>query len=200
MTDLEKEKNVYFSGSFNGLDLSKKEVCSKEFESCDFKKCNFNEAMLKKCKFVSCGFTECDLSVVKLGYSQFRDVVFDECKIIGVDWTRASWPGSALSVSLKFHKCIVDDSSFFGLRLEEMVMEGCRARDVDFREGNFSRADFTHTDFANSLFGKTDLTGADFTGAANYNIDFYANTIRKARFSRYEAVRLLESVDIELVD
>jgi len=44
------------------------------------------------------------------------------------------------------------------------------------------------------------LTGTDFTEATNYNIDIYFNEIKRAKFSRYEAVRLLNSLGIELVD
>ena len=71
---------------------------------------------------------------------------------------------------------------------------------MDFREGSFCEADFRSTDFANSLFKETDLTGADFTGAVNYRIDVNYNKISRAKFSRYEAVNLLESLGIELVD
>ena len=49
-------------------------------------------------------------------------------------------------------------------------------------------------------FKETDLTGADFTGAVNYRIDINHNKIKKAKFSRLEAVSLLESLDIELTD
>jgi uncharacterized protein YjbI with pentapeptide repeats len=94
----------------------------------------------------------------------------------------------------------MNDSCFFGLRLEELVIQECKAHDVDFREGNFSEADFTYTDFANSLFAETNLAGANFIEAISYTIDIYHNEIKRAKFSRYEAVRLLDSLNIELVD
>ena len=81
-----------------------------------------------------------------------------------------------------------------------MVIEECKAHDVDFREGDFGESNFTYTDFSNSLFNNTNLTGTDFTEAVNYNIDIYFNEIKRARFSRYEAVRLLNNLGIELVD
>jgi len=149
---------------------------------------------------VDCHFINCNISVIKITQSKFSDVVFDECKVIGVDWTKAYWPSMTFCSPIKFHKCILNDSSFMGLNLQEIVIEECKAHDVDFREGNFSEANFTYTDFAYSVFNKTNLTGADFSEATNYNINIYRNEIKKAKFTRYEAVSLLESLDIELVD
>jgi uncharacterized protein YjbI with pentapeptide repeats len=119
---------------------------------------------------------------------------------VGVDWTKADWPRHSFAANLKFNECIINDSSFFGLNFSELVLEHCKAHDVDFRNGNFSKAKFCYTDFTGSLFSKTNLKQADFSEAENYDIDIFNNEITGARFSRYEAVRLLDSLDIELVD
>ncbi len=200
MANIADEINEYLTKNFDGLDLSKKIISSKIFDGCIFNKCDFSEATLNDNKFIDCHFVKCNFSIVNIQSSHFLDVIFDECKVIGTDWTDACWPGIPLCAPIKFHKCIINDSSFFGLSLEEMVIEECKAHDVDFREGNFSEANFTYTDFTGSLFNKTNLTGADFTEATNYNIDIYFNEIKRAKFCRHEAVRLLESLDIELID
>ena len=57
-----------------------------------------------------------------------------------------------------------------------------------------------HTDFAGSLFNEINLAGADFTEASNCDIDVLNNGIRKAKFTRYEALDLLDSLGIELID
>lgn len=190
----------YLSKIFSNLSEINQEICNTEFEGCQFQDCNFTETIFRKCRFIECTFTRCNLSVMKVPQSQFTDVVFDECKLVGVDWTRASWPRLVFSVSLKFNKCIINDSSFFGLNLDEIVIEECKAHDVDFRDGSFCRAVFAYTDFTNSLFGKTNLAAADFSEAVNYNIDIFNNKTNQAKFSRHEAIRLLNSLDIELVD
>ena len=200
MSSLINEESEYYSQVFASLDLSDQELVSKEFEDCTFKECNFSSAILRSCKFIDCHFAKCNLSNAKLAYSRFNEVVFDECKMIGVDWTRAYWPNLTLSAPIKFTQCILNDSSFFGLGLDEMVIEGCKAHDVDFREGKFKGADFSYTDFSNSLFNNTNLSAADFTEASNYSIDIHSNAIRGAKFSRSEAVSLLDSLGIELVD
>lgn len=55
-------------------------------------------------------------------------------------------------------------------------------------------------DLSESLFNKTILYAANLTGSWDYNINVLNNTINKAKLSRLEAVLLLESLGIELVD
>ena len=182
------------------MNLATKTLDAIEFEDCTFKECNFSDAIFSQCKFIDCTFIKCNLSLVKIAYSQFTDITFEGCKVIGIDWTKASWPNLALFSPIKFHACILNDSSFFGLKLQEIVIEACKAHHVDFRDGDFTQANFSGTDLSDSLFSKTNLGGVNFIDASNYHIDIYNNNINKAKFSRYEAVSLLDSLDIELVD
>jgi uncharacterized protein YjbI with pentapeptide repeats len=200
MDNFDAQINDYADKRFAGLALQRQDFTGKEFEACEFKSCDLNEAVLSKAKFLDCRFIECNLSLAKVDQCKFRDVEFHDCKLLGINWTRASWPRLALSSPLKFHKCNLSDANFFGLNLEEVIIEDCKARDVDFREANLRGAVCSHTDFANSLFGRTNLAGADFTEAVNYDIDVFNNEIKKAKFTRYEALRLLDSLEIELVD
>ncbi|MFC6634361.1 pentapeptide repeat-containing protein [Microbulbifer taiwanensis] len=194
------EKDEYWSDSFEGLDFSCTEIDSKEFDNCTFINCDFSEATFKRCNFSDCEFINCNLSLVKIEYSKFSDVSFRESKLIGINWTKVAWPRLVFSAPIKFYKSIVNDCSFYGLSLPEVVLEECKAHNVDFREGDFSNANFTYTDFTGSFFVKTNLSGADFSEATDYDIDIYQNEIKRAKFSRYEAIRLLDSLDVELVD
>lgn len=195
-----EEKNEYWSEKFEGLDFSGKEISGKEFDGCTFNGCNFSESTLTKCNFVDCEFIKCNLSVVKIEYSKFSDVIFHESKLIGINWTKVSWSKFVFNSPVKFYKSIVNDCSFYGLSLQEIVLEECKAHNVDFRSGDFSNANFTYTDFTGSFFVNTNLTGADFSEATDYDIDIYQNEIKRAKFSRFESLRLLEGLEIELVD
>jgi fluoroquinolone resistance protein len=190
----------FYLKKFSALNLTEETFSGRIFEECTFKDCNFGAVTFNKCKFVDCGFTDCNLSNLRVPESRFLNVTFEQCKVIGIDWVRAAWPKFAQFPQLQFHKCILNDSSFFGLRLEEIVLSECRAHEVDFREGNFSRGNFTYADLARSLFGRTCLVDADFTEAINYDIDVLDNELRRSKFTRHEAVRLLRSFEIELVD
>lgn len=190
----------YFSEKFDGLTLAGASFSEIVFEGCTFRQCNFSDARFYKCKFVDCEFSASNLSNAKLDYSRWIDVSFKESKLVGVDWTKADWPGFNLAAAIGFSECIISDSSFYGLSLGEMELTHCKAHDVDFRNANLSKSNFSYSDFTNSLFMKTNLQEVDFSEAENYDIDIFNNDIKAARFSRMEAVRLLNCLDIDLVD
>ena len=189
-----------FAEEYRALDLSAAEIFSKEFEECTFINCDFSDARLSRCIFDRCRFVKCNMGVVKVDGSRFSEVVFEACKLSGVDWTKALYSDILVSAPFTFLNSVLDYSSFYGLKLQELVIRECRVHDADFRESDLSLADFRETDFADSLFRNTNLSGADLTLAENYRIYIHVNTIKGARFSRYEAFSLLESLEIILVD
>ena len=195
-----EKTDEFLECQFADIDLTRGTLSGKTFESCTFSACDFSELNASRCKFIECEFKACNLSLLKVQSSRFRSVALQECKALGIDWTRADWPRFSGMAQLKFHECILNDSSFFGLALEECVFDYCKARDVDFREANLTDARCSFTDFAGALFGKTNLSGADFSDAIDYEIDIFNNLIKGAKFSRSEAVRLLTSLQIVLVD
>jgi fluoroquinolone resistance protein len=190
----------YFSQNFTSIDAAGESFSEIIFENCTFQQCTFTETRFYKCKFVDCDFIASNLSNIKIDYSKFYDTSFKASKLVGVDWTKADWPRFNTSAPISFSECIINDSSFFGLHLNDLLLEHCKAQDVDFRGCNLSRAKFCYSDLTSSLFLKTNLREADFSEAENYDIDIFNNEIKAARFSRMEAVRLLNSLDIELVD
>ena len=190
----------HYNQNFNGIQFIQEELDEIEFDNCTFKNCDFSNTHFKNCRFIECHFSQCNLSNIKIGYSRFNDVFFEHCKMLGIDWTRAHWPNLALASPLKFSHCILNDSSFHGLKLTELQLESCKIQDVDFREGNFSQSNFSGSDFSYSLFNRTELVETDFTDASNYNIDIHLNNIKQGKFSRDQALNLLVGLDIELVD
>ncbi|PKH01053.1 hypothetical protein CXF72_19160 [Psychromonas sp. MB-3u-54] len=190
----------YLDESFDKQVLLSLEIFGSEFEDCEFNDCDFSSAVFVRCKFLNCSFNRCNLSLIKVPQSHFFEVRFIESKLLGVDWTMAYWPSFHLDSELKFSKCILNDSSFFGLTLNELKLEECKLHEVDLRDGDFSNSSMTYCDFTNSLFMHTNLQNVDFSESSNFNIDVLENKISKAKFSRYEALSLLSSLDIELVD
>jgi fluoroquinolone resistance protein len=195
-----ESNSEYFSQSFDKIHVSGDAFSDITFENCSFKSCILSDTKFQSCKFIECTFTASNLSNINLSFSRFMDTRFEECKLVGVDWTKADWPRFTLSAPIAFSQCIMNDSSFFGLSLNELILEHCKAHEVDFRNGNFTKAKFIFSDLTNSLFSKTDLREADFSEAQNYRIDIFQNEIKGARFTRLEALSLLDSLEIELVD
>lgn len=194
-----KEKDLY-NQTFNNVTCSELSLTGNVFDSCEFVSCDFSNAVFKSCEFIDCSFDKCNLNSLSVSNSKFSDVVFTECKMLGVDWTKAYWRDLALGSLLKFNQCMINSSSFYGLSQTEIAIKACRAHDVDFREADFTKANFQDTDLSNSLFSNTNLTGAKFAGAINYDININRNKVENASFSRYEAVRLLYALGINLVD
>jgi uncharacterized protein YjbI with pentapeptide repeats len=120
--------------------------------------------------------------------------------VIGVNWTEASWPKKGFMCPISFVKCALNYSTFIGLALKRIVIRECMAIDVDFREADLTEADLTHTDFTDSLFIKTNLTEANLTHAKNYKINASLNVLKKTKVSLPEAMSLLHSLDIILVE
>ena len=199
MENLLPNDEAFYGKTFTGISMEQGRISRRVFESCEFESCDFTEAFFEACTFKDCRFRKCQLTAMNIQNSQFSDVQFYESKILGVDWTKAYWRGLELGAPLMFKECMVNASSFYGLKLAGIVFEDCRAHDLDFREATLSRARFSGTDLSNSVFMNTNLTGADFNGASNYDIDVKSNTIKNAIFCRYEAVSLLTSLGIKLV-
>ena len=190
----------YSERVFKDVSQNHDELVSNEFIDCAFLRCSLVEFVFRKCRFVNCVFRECDLSLIQVPDSRFTSTRFENSKVVGVNWTEADWPQPGLGNPIGFLKSAISHSTFMGLNLTDMEIRDCVATDVDFREANLSRVDFTGTDLSGSLFSSTDLSEADLSRARNYQIDPGQNRLRRARFSLPEAMSLLYSLDIVLVE
>lgn len=200
MADHVLSEREYDDESLADLDLVGATLDGIRFRDCSFTRCNFSEATLARCRFSDCEFQDCNLSLAVLTGSGFDGTRFTDCKMVGINWTKAHWPRLRTAKAWVFKRCVLNDSSFFGLDLREFALIDCRAIDVDFTDANGEDADFSDTDLRDSVFARTRLVGANFSGAQNYRIDIFNNDIKRARFSLPEAVALLDSLDVELQD
>jgi fluoroquinolone resistance protein len=190
----------YANRTFEKVVLTGGHVLAADFAEVSFVRCDFSEAILEACRFADCVFDGCDLTMVQLPECRLSNVTFNDTRVMGVDWTRASWPRLGAGGVIAFSGCVLSHTTFIGLSLPEVRFTGCKATDVDFREADLSRASFENTDLADSIFLKTDLSQADFSRARNYRIDPAHNKISGAKFSLPEALSLLYSMDIEMVE
>jgi uncharacterized protein YjbI with pentapeptide repeats len=197
-TLFDPDKTDYFDQSFEKVDCNSKTIQNKRFENCNFNRCDFDNASLLKCKFVDCEFIHCTLNTAIITNSMFSDVVFDNSKLMGVNWTAAKWPHIKLTSLISFYSCEISHSTFFGLNLAEINMQECKAHDVDFREADLTRGNLTNTDFHQSFFIQTKLVSADFSEAINYNIDMTLNDVKKATFTFPDCINLLQHFEIQI--
>ena len=188
----------YFEQSFIDKNYIKAEIKSSIFNDCVFDRCNFTEATINNCRFINSKFINCDLGLMQVPGSSYSGVQFEKCKIIGVNWVQAFWPGLGIWEPIEFTKCALNHSTFLGVNLAGSRITQCEAINVDFREAKLSNVDFSFSDLNESLFHATDLQYCDLRDARNYQIDPTKNNLRLAKFSIPEAMSLLYSMEIEI--
>ncbi|MDD4318885.1 MAG: pentapeptide repeat-containing protein [Candidatus Peribacteraceae bacterium] len=187
-------QQIFANQQFERLNVTGENIVGKEFEKCTFSKCRLLECTFRQCHFIDCTFSASLLSAIKFIDCSFMETVFQECKTIGIDWTR---PGKNMR-GLQFLKSDLSQSLFGYAKIPHLVLKDCIAKEVDFTGTDCSKADFEGTDFEKSIFHNTNLTEANFKRAFHYAIDFRSNILKKTVFSLPEAVSLLHSLDIVL--
>lgn len=200
MAVLNPESNEHDDETFTDIELAGAIIEGRRFRDCSFVRCNLSDASLVRCRFSDCKFVDCNLSLTKVTSTGFSGVTFTDCKTVGINWTDAYWSSIRVPGSLSFVRCILNDSTFFGLDLRELKLIDCRAIDVDFTGANCEDADFSHSDLRDSVFRQSKLARANFSEASNYSINISNNDIKRAKFTLPDAMSLLYSLDIELVE
>lgn len=184
-------KESYYREKIDRLLLNGEKTRRIEFEECEFDRCSFVECTFEQCKFISCSFNDCIISAADISGSRFIEAAFNRSKVMGFNWVKAT-----KIQDLSFTNCRMDYSNFKTLKLPNIRIVNCEAKDVTFTEAEMEGGVFTGTDFEGSIFFKTNLAGADFRGAKKYSIDVRNNHLHKTRFSSPEVLALLDSLDI----
>lgn len=190
-------ETAYHDHRFLSLSIDNLALRNHRFFDCKFERCLFPEADLRGCQFVDCTFEACDLSLTQVIDSIFNTVSFRECKLMGINWTVAQW---SMMSAINFTDCNLSHGTFFGVDMRRSSIVNCVARNIDLTETNLTGVNCQGTDFSEARFHQTNLTKANFVGATNYTIDAGHNTLKATRFAMPQAIRLLHSLDIELVD
>lgn len=165
-----------------------------EYENCIFKNCDFSEANLSDCKFIDCTFAGCNLSMTKVDRSAFQDVVFSECKLLGLRFDTAN----AFGFSVSFTSCQLNHASFFRLKLRKVRFSNCQMEGADLGECDLTEALFDRCELQNAIFDNTILEKADLRTATGFSIDPEKNKLKKARFAQSGLAGLLDKHQIQV--
>jgi uncharacterized protein YjbI with pentapeptide repeats len=190
----------YFDRKFSKLVYEDQILEFIEFHDCVFRQCSFQATEFSGCKFSDCKFIDCNLSLVKFDGCTFAGVRFEGSQLVGINWARANLSGKSLKKPFDIQDCNLNYSVFMGANLKDVKITGCSAREVDFSEAILKQVDASGSDFIGSRFVNTDLTEADFSRAMNYQINATQNKLKGTKFSLPEAMSLLRSLDIQLVE
>ena len=179
--------------TFEHVDLQDTVVMGREFIQCTFNRCTLGKTTFEDCYFEDCEFLNCDLCMLNVTASSFRNVRFTSCKMLAIQWYKASDP-----IQISFSGCAISYSTFYKQNLKKCTIVGCVAKEVTFIETDLEEADFSDTDLEGTLFQKANLKKANFEGAKNYFINLENNQVKKAIFTMPEAMTLLTNYDIVL--
>ena len=177
---------------FSEIHLSQNtKLTEVEFQDCTFINCKLFKVIFFDCRFENCIFQNCDLSSILIKHSVFDGVLFEESKIIGVQWADAGIP-----LDVKFRQCSLNYCSFIGVDLRSTEMTNCTIKEADFSETNLSKSNCQYSDFTGARFVNTNLEFTDFSYASNYSIHPDGNKLKKTVFSSPDVLSLLDVYDI----
>jgi fluoroquinolone resistance protein len=175
-------------------------VSAGDLEGAEFHNCRFEGvaavtfAPFKKLRFFECRFELCDLSNWKLTGHIFREPIFENCKLVGINWA-----GASTLRDPSFNDCKMDLASFQGLDLRRLRATSSSLREADFASCQLMDADFSGSQLAGAVFTGARLDGADFRSAEEYFVDPAHTKVKgmKVRFPGAASLLVALGVRIE---
>ncbi len=172
---------VNFSESRNDRD---------DYESCEFVNCTFTD--ISELNFVNCLFRNCNMSNMKVNNSKLQDIAFADCKLLGINFSRAR--DFAFEIHCK--NCNLDYVSFDSKKMNKSIFENCKMHNINFTQADLSKIQLIECDLYESVFNNTNVSGVDFTRARHFSIDPTMNNVRKAKFLTQDLPGLLDKFDL----
>lgn len=186
--------NSFEGEHHKGIDFREKALNKGDYENCSFSNCTFSGSDLSGIIFSVCRFENCDLSMASLMNTSFREVHFKHCKLLGLRFDECRH----LLLSFSFESCVLDFSSFYKLKLKNIIFNECKLQEVEFLETDLTKSIFNHCDLQGARFENTILVGSDLRTAYNFSIAPETNKISQAKFSTTGISGLLDKYDIHI--
>ena len=178
------------SESFTGINFSLQKQEREDYENCEFSGCTFSD--ISNLNFINCSFKNCNLSNCKMNNVKLQEVVFTDCKLLGVNFYQAK----DFAFAIQCEKCILDYASFDSKKLNKSGFRQCKMHEVNFTKADLSKTIFFDCDLYEAIFAQTNLSGVDLTSIQNFSIDPEINNLKKAKFQSQDLERLLYKYDI----
>ncbi|MDO7849065.1 pentapeptide repeat-containing protein [Hymenobacter sp. M29] len=150
-----------------------------EFDEYHFINCDFGGADLSGLRFSECRFERCNLSSAKLAGTALQNVAFDECKLLGLQFTACR----DMLFGVHFDQCQLRYASFAGRTMPGTRFVGCGLEEADFADADLTNALFQDCPMGGAVFQNTRLSGANFTSATGFVIDPETNPLLGAKFT-----------------
>ena len=98
------------------LESSKFPLEVRAYENCQFIHCDFSNTDLSNIHFIDCTFIGCNMSLAKLTDTLLRDIIFKECKMLGLRFDTCA----AYGISCSFENCQLNLSSFYQVKIKKL--------------------------------------------------------------------------------
>ncbi len=167
-----------------------------EFKDGIFKDCDLSQHDLTSYDFVDCTFINCDFSMAIIEHVTFNDVRFEECKLIGLDFSKCS----KFLFTVSFEECLLDYCLFLNNKMKKTVFKNCSMKEMTFAECELAESVFDECELARTMFERCNLEKCDFSSAYNYELMPSQNKIKKAKFAYPGVLGLLSDLDIKVVE
>ena len=188
------QNNYILDKTFYRIDGSKIPLEKGDYENCKFNNCDFSNCDLSGYNFIDCTFDACNVSLVKLHKTGLRDIIFMNCKMLGLQFDRCNEFG----LSFSFENCQLNHSSFLKTKIKKTRFKNTQLLETDFTDSDLTSALFDQCNFADAHFENTILEKADFTTSYNYTIDPEMNRLKSAKFSIEGIPGLLSKYQIKI--
>ena len=170
------------------------EVRGREFENCSFRFCDFSNSNFSHNRFTNCQFIGCNLALMKLNHATLDNVVFQDCKVIGLNFSECA----AFLFTVRFENSLLDYASFMNRKMPKTLFRNSSLKHAVFTNALLGQSVFDNTDLQGAIFNTTNLQEANLVSAFNYAIDPELNNIKKAAFSPHGIIGLLAKYDIRV--
>ncbi len=182
--------------TFTGVNW--RSVTDSEFLECTFVDSDLSDAPISMSRFIDCRFERCDLSLWKPVDTVFGACLFEDCRMLGIDWTLASWPQVPLHEPNRFVRCDLSMGTFADLELGGVAFSECRLHETSFRFARMGDSDFDGSDCQVCDFHGADLSGARLVRVVGLAVDPLSTTLTGATIDAATGVAILESLGLKL--
>ncbi len=174
--------NTIFDLTFNDTRIER-----GTYENCIFENCNFTAYELNDYSFIECRFEECNLSNCNLSNSSFKDVIFNGCKMLGIDWSRIN----PFLLKVKFTKCQLNFSVFNNIKFKGSSFFECDLSSSDFTNTSLIEVDIVDCNLDRAVFENTDLQKANLKDSYNIVLDPRVNRLKGLKVPQSQLEGLL---------
>lgn len=179
--------------TFSDVEAPFARVSGKELYRCVFERCKLSEAQLARCALESCKLIDCDLTQIVLAGTSLRGVVFERCKLLGVDFSVLSD-----NPDVTFEGCMLRYAAFSDMNLRGVRFVDCDLQDAQLTDCALVNADFPGSDLTGATFSRCDVTGADLSTATGVFLDARKNVVKGAFVPVETAVMMAQAQGLKV--